>query len=99
MTDKETTISLSVTLSGAYVFANTSWGKPYRDFESHSLRQSCRDQLSLLTLSAHRSPITAGFGHKSPHCDTPAEAGTSLSVAVCLQTSRLRGFSTELVSA
>ena len=47
---------------------------------------------------ALKSPITTGFAHKPPHCDTPAETRNSFSPAVCLQTSRLRGFSTELVS-
>lgn len=40
-----------------------------------SLRQSVRDQHSLLTFErAHRSPITPGFAQKPPHCGSPAEA-------------------------
>src|SRR3982074_215931 len=48
--------------------------------------------------SPHRSPITTGFACKPPHCGTPAGSRNSLPRPVCLHTSRLREFSTELVS-
>ena len=49
--------------------------------------------------SAHESTITTGFARKPPHRDAPAETRNSFSPPVCLQTSGLRGFSTELVNA
>ena len=63
-----------------------------------SLRQSFRDQHSPLGFGALKSPITTGFARKPPHCAASVGAVNSLSRPVCLQTSRLRGFSTELVS-
>jgi hypothetical protein len=63
-----------------------------------SLRQSVRDEHSPLVWGPHRSPITMGFARKPPHCATPAESRNSLSRPDGLQSSRLRGFSTELVS-
>jgi hypothetical protein len=48
--------------------------------------------------SVHRSPITTGFAGKPPHCDAPTGTGNSLSRPICLQTSRLRGFSAEVLS-
>jgi hypothetical protein len=45
-----------------------------------------------------KSPITTGFARKPPHCEAPAVTRNSLSPAVCLQSSGLRGFSTDLVS-
>jgi hypothetical protein len=63
-----------------------------------SLRQSYRDQNSPLDFAALKLPITAGFARKPPHCVQRILARNSLSRPVCLQTSRLRGFSTVLVS-
>jgi hypothetical protein len=60
-----------------------------------SLRQSLRDQPSLLRFGALKSPITTGVARKPPHCDTLAQTRISFSRPVCLQTSRLPGSSTE----
>jgi hypothetical protein len=63
-----------------------------------SASPSARNILCLLP-SPHKSPISTGFARKPLHYDASAETRNSFSPAVCLQTSRLRGFSTELVSA
>jgi hypothetical protein len=72
--------------------------EPYPEFESHSLRQSFCDQRSPPSFGALKSPITTGFARKPPHCAAPGEPQNSLSRPVCLQTSRLRGFNTVIVS-
>jgi hypothetical protein len=48
--------------------------------------------------SPQKSPITTGFARKPTDCDAPAEPPNSFSPVVFLQSSGLRGFSTELVS-
>jgi hypothetical protein len=44
------------------------------------------------------SPCLRIFASEPPHCGEPCRARNSLSAAISLQTSRLRGFSTVLVS-
>jgi hypothetical protein len=53
---------------------------------------------SPLACEPHRSAIATGFARKAPHCGRPPETQNSVSPAGWLQTSRLRGFSAELVS-
>ena len=69
----------------------------YASYFGNSLPRGSDRLNHLLDFAALKSPITAGFAREPPHCAAPAELLNSLSRPVCLQTSRLRGFSTELV--
>src|SRR3954470_23200719 len=66
------------------------YGKPYRGFESHSLRQSLREKHSPLNFTPLKWPILARFGRKTSALRCAGRDEKFSLSAVCLQTSALR---------
>ena len=73
--------------------------KPYWRFESPLSATTSQTNVLRSPPNAYEGQCPRTFGRKPPHCERRAEARNSLSCPVCLQTSRLLGFSMELVSA